>query len=78
VNEEFRVSYRSVKDFSITIVNRWGRVVYKSDELDKGWNGRIAGNAAAPGVYYYDVKWTGFDGTKGDRQGFLHLLTGRR
>lgn len=77
-NDEFKVWYSSVKEFNMIIVNRWGRTVYKSTDPNKGWDGRIGGSSAAPGVYYYDVTWTGFDGVSGHKKGFLHLITGRR
>lgn len=78
-NDEFKVAYRSVKKFSMVILNRWGRVVYKSNDLDKGWDGRVGGKKAAPGVYFYDVSWEGFEkGSKGHKTGFLHLITDRK
>lgn len=75
-HDEFRVSYRSVKDFRMQIVNRWGRIVYDSTNPAEGWDGKIGGKKAAPGVYFYDITATGFnDGEKEHRKGFLHLIT---
>lgn len=55
---------RFVDHVHITIYNRWGRVVFKTDSNDGGslfvdWDGRDnAGNLCAPGVYYYTAKVT--------------------
>jgi gliding motility-associated-like protein len=75
IHDEFKVSYRSVKDFRMTIINRWGRVVYESTNPAEGWDGKIAGKEAAPGVYYYDAVATGFNkDEKKHIKGFLHLV----
>ena len=75
INDEFKVSFRSIKDFEMIIVNRWGRPVYKSTNVYDGWNGKIGGSKAAPGVYYYVVSYEGYDGVSGKKKGFLHLIT---
>lgn len=78
-NDEFRVAYRSIKSFSMIIVNRWGRVVYESTNPDEGWDGKIGKQDAAPGVYFYDVKATGYNKDESfHRKGFLHLLVGKQ
>lgn len=61
INDEFRVVFKSLKTYNIVIYNRWGRVVYKSDDPSKGWDGRIGGRVAAAGTYYYIIEATGTD-----------------
>lgn len=61
INDEFRVVFKSLKTYNITIYNRWGRVVYKSSDPSKGWDGRIGGRVAAAGTYYYIIEATGTD-----------------
>jgi gliding motility-associated-like protein len=70
----FRVTYKSVKSFDMVIVNRWGRVVFSTKDPDEGWDGRIGGQKAAPGVYYYDIVANGFYKTNKHKKGFLHLM----
>lgn len=60
-NDEFRVVFKSLKSYKITIYNRWGRVVYQSTDPSKGWDGRIGRNVAASGTYYYVIEATGTD-----------------
>lgn len=61
INDEFRVAYRSLKSFNIWIYNRWGRLVYKSTDPGRGWDGRINGREAAVGTYYYVINAYGSD-----------------
>ncbi len=60
VNDEFRVAYRSLRKYNITIFNRWGRKVYASNNPAQGWDGRIGKGEAGPGVYFYVVEAEGF------------------
>ena len=61
INDEFRVVYRSIKEFHIWVYNRWGKLVYKSEDPAKGWDGTINGRPAAPGAYYYVIRALGTD-----------------
>ncbi len=61
VHDEFRVVYRSLKEFDCWIYNRWGHLVYKWDDPAKGWDGTIHGRPAAAGAYYYVIRALGTD-----------------
>ena len=47
----FRGEY--VTSFHITIVTRWGEVVYESNDIQDCWDGRYKDNWCQPGVYMY-------------------------
>lgn len=65
-NDRFRVGTRRVDDngviptntasfsqFRLQVFDRWGVKVHESEGVGAGWDGRIGGNVAAPGTYYY-------------------------
>lgn len=60
-NDEFRVVYRSLKEFHCWIYNRWGHLVYEWTDPAKGWDGTINGKPAAEGAYYYVIRALGTD-----------------
>ena len=60
-NDEFRVSYRSLKSFHCEVYNRWGKKVFSWDDPAKGWDGTIHGKPAAEGAYYYVIRALGTD-----------------
>ena len=60
-NDEFRVAYRSIKEFHCWVYNRWGHLVYKWDDPAKGWDGTINGRPAAEGAYFYVIRALGTD-----------------
>ena len=64
VNDEFRVSYRSLREFHCWVYNRWGKLVYEWTDPAKGWDGTIGGRPAAEGAYFYVIRALGTDAAK--------------
>ena len=60
-HDEFRVVYRSIKEFHCWVYNRLGHQVFYSNNPDKGWDGTIHGRPAAEGAYYYVIRALGTD-----------------
>ncbi|MBQ7631487.1 MAG: gliding motility-associated C-terminal domain-containing protein [Paludibacteraceae bacterium] len=63
-NDEFRVAYRSLREYHIWIYNRWGKLVYESSDPAKGWDGMIGNRPASEGAYYYVIRAIGTDADK--------------
>ena len=63
-NDEFRVAYRSIKEFHCWVYNRWGKLVYDWTDPEKGWDGTINGRPAAEGAYFYVIRALGTDAPK--------------
>ena len=61
MNDEFRVVYRSIKEFHCWVYNRWGHKVYEWTDPAKGWDGTIGGRPAAECAYYYVIRALGTD-----------------
>ena len=64
VNDLFRLIAAEGTAFieSMQIYNRWGNLVFESQEPDAAWDGKIDGNEAASDVYVYVVFWRRADG----------------
>jgi len=60
-NDEFRVAYRSIKEFHCWVYNRWGKLIYEWTDPAKGWDGTIGGRQAAEGAYFYVIRALGTD-----------------
>jgi len=60
-NDVFFTNYaNNYSDVNLTIYNRWGRVVYKTDSYDNTWNGvNMNGKSVAAGTYFYTMRWNG-------------------
>lgn len=56
VNDVFRISGAGyVKDFSMQIYNRFGRVIYETSNALQGWDGLFAGLQQPAGLYVYRI-----------------------
>ena len=64
INDEFRVAYRSLREFHCWVYNRWGKLVYQWTDPAKGWDGTINGRPAAEGAYFYVIRAVGTDAAK--------------
>lgn len=58
VNEIFNVKGFNIRDFSLSIFNRWGMLIYETQDLEKGWDGMYRGGPAQETVYNYLVTFT--------------------
>jgi len=72
-NDVFFTNYATHhSDVNLTIYNRWGRVVYKTDSYDNTWNGvNMNGKSVAAGTYFYTMRW---DGGEKDAHGTIAVF----
>jgi gliding motility-associated-like protein len=74
INSEFLPKGTGIKEFKISVYNRWGTVIFSSFDINEGWDGTfISGKSAPSGVYIYKISVTGVSGKKVDKVGSLTL-----
>lgn len=74
VNDEWKVSYKSIVYFHCEIVNRWGVKVATLTDPSQGWDGKKGGKPVPSGVYYYVIKAKGADGRQYNLAGDINIL----
>ena len=76
LNETWMPIGIGISKISITIYDRWGGHVFKSESLTRGWNGNIlnSNDPAIPGVYPYIVNFWDYNGNKHTKTGTILLL----
>lgn len=74
VNDEWKVSYRSIIDFKCWIFNRHGRQLFHFTDPSQGWDGKVGGKVVKSGVYYYVIEATGADGKKYKLSGDINVI----
>lgn len=57
-NDVFMVYGKNIKTLDMKIFNRWGELIFGSDNPEIGWDGTYKGAMQAPGVYIYIVNAT--------------------
>lgn len=73
-NEFFSAATYNIIDLQVAIFNRWGEVVFLSNELDFKWFGDYNGSKAQDGTYVYVIEYTTIEGEKGKIVGHVNLL----
>tara|TARA_B110000503_G_scaffold138793_2_gene225688 strand:+ start:109 stop:288 length:180 start_codon:yes stop_codon:yes gene_type:complete len=58
----------------MSIYNRWGEQIYKTNDINLGWNGTVGGTDAALGSYVYIIRYVASDGKEKQKKGTLTLI----
>jgi gliding motility-associated-like protein len=76
LNDVFRpVTFpEKIKSFSMYIYDRWGMKVFYTNNVTKGWDGKINGNPAQSGAYTYVVKYGNPSGKVREERGMITLV----
>ncbi len=76
LNDLFMPQFEGVKreGFNLYIFNRWGGLVYQTDNFNNPWDGKTNGNPAKDGVYLYLIKYKNFNGEDKKIRGSVTLL----
>ena len=53
INDEFKAYSIQTYFYELLIYNRWGNLVFKSNEIHEGWNGNYQNNPVPQDVYVY-------------------------
>ncbi len=64
----------NIKKLTMRVFDRWGELIFESDEKTKGWDGTMNGNYVQLGVYVYTVHCEWIDGVSDDRKGIVTVF----
>jgi gliding motility-associated-like protein len=54
-NDFFGAEARAVVEYELLIFNRWGELIFESNDIERGWDGMYLGAEAQEGVYSYKL-----------------------
>jgi gliding motility-associated-like protein len=63
-----------IERISIAIYNRWGELVWETNDETEGWDGTYEGKEAIAGVYVYKLKVTYWEGDIENKSGNITLI----
>lgn len=71
LNDVFRPTLINFEDYSVEIYTRWGELLFKSNDVNMGWDGTYKGEYVQNGVYIVvmrfktteDLQWKNYNGT---------------
>ncbi len=73
-NEVFHPLSEYVEEFRMVVYNRWGEMVFESNDINIGWDGYYRGELSAQDVYVWKIDITYVDGFRISKAGDLTLL----
>ena len=75
INDQFNiVGFNKVKEFEMMIFNRWGELIFKTNDPVNGWNGKSKGEDVPIGDYLYTIKLKDLNSKIIIKKGMLTLL----
>jgi gliding motility-associated-like protein len=75
INDVFAPGYYSgLASYNLQIFNRWGELIFESNDANRGWDGYYRGKLCQEDVYVYKVKAKRADGDNKEMIGDITLL----
>lgn len=76
VNDSFSGKGVFIKEYEMMIFDRWGKLIFDSDDINKPWDGKTNSGAeiAKPDVYVYTFRVTDFKNQKHNYKGIVSLV----
>lgn len=76
INDRFEVFAEGVQKFNIQVYNRFGQLVYNSDNIQETWNGKWLndGEECPVAVYVYEAEVTDYNRKKHNLRGRITLI----
>jgi gliding motility-associated-like protein len=62
------------RDYHLAVYNRWGQLIYQSNDPTRGWNGYFKGQLCPEGVYVYRIWGTFENGQSFQKRGDVLIM----
>ena len=73
-NDTFGAKGDGIIEFNIQIFNRWGELVFESNDINKQWDGIYKGEKAETGAYAYSITAVGEKTNQINKSGSVTLI----
>ena len=73
-NDIYLVRGKGVEQFHLAIYNRWGQMIFESEDIEKGWDGTKDGTPLNQGVFVYKLNVIMYDGDTYKQTGNITLV----
>jgi gliding motility-associated-like protein len=76
VNDVWKIEARNIKSLKTKVFNRWGQVVFESNDLSPVWTGGFnSGDTYVPdGMYFFRIEAEKLDGQNALREGSMFII----
>jgi gliding motility-associated-like protein len=63
-----------IKTANLLIFNRWGKLLFQTTDIEKGWDGKTNGSESPVGTYFWTLSYTTIKNENKTLNGFLNLI----
>jgi len=74
INDVFSPVIHNVTSIYWSIIDRWGNIIYETNQLNGSWDGKMSDAYVPNDVYVFYLTYTGSDGSSGFKSGNVTLL----
>ncbi|MEI7596619.1 MAG: gliding motility-associated C-terminal domain-containing protein [Bacteroidota bacterium] len=75
INDLFEpIKIENVASANMNIYNRWGNLLFQSNNLPIKWDGKTKNSESTEGTYFWIIEYTSLNGEKHNINGYLTLL----
>lgn len=60
--------------YKFIVFNRWGEILFKTDNPKIGWDGKFEGQVVEQGLYFYRLEFVGADDIRHEEKGNITIL----
>ncbi|UTW65701.1 gliding motility-associated C-terminal domain-containing protein [bacterium SCSIO 12643] len=73
-NDEFLIRGKVLESLELKIYNRWGEMVFETNDLNKGWDGQFDGKKVDQAVFVYQLDAICIDGRSFKKKGNITVI----
>ena len=74
LNDQFKAICGELSAFSMLIFNKWGQLLYETDDVNKPWDGKYEGKIVKEGSYVYKISARGSSEGAIEKSGTVTVL----
>ncbi len=74
LNDLFFVQGEAIQTFTMQVFNRWGDLIFESNDVNSGWDGKFNGKLVPQGAYVYKLSASSVTGRRTTKEGTINVL----
>lgn len=75
INETFKpIGLSYAVDYTFIVFNRWGEIMFKTDNPQLGWDGKFQGELVEQDLYFYRLEFVGVNELRHEEKGSIMIL----
>ena len=74
LNDSFTIKGTFILEYQISIFNRWGELMFISNDINDSWDGKFKNQLCPLGQYFYTISASGTAGQRARKDGTVLLL----